>query len=95
MKLNKTLKQEYKMTYDGDAWGSCMRWLFAICDFLEFNRSGTPDHWQYRPSPMGADEEDSSYQFLMDSEIPHEEIVEFGNCLIRLRDILEKKGESY
>jgi len=94
--INETLKNEYKLTNDGDAWGNCMQWLFAICDYLTFETDECiPDEWQFKASPLGADDESYVFQSLKELSLPAREILEFGKVLIRLRDILEHKGLSY
>jgi len=98
--MNTILKNEYKLTNDGDAWGNCMQWLFAICDYLTFETDECiPDEWKFRASPMGANEDCFCYQslrhFAFEQEITDSDVLEFGKVLIRLRDILERKGLSY
>jgi hypothetical protein len=98
--MNTILKNEYKLTNDGDAWGNCMQWLFAICDYLTFETDECiPDEWKFRASPMGANEDCFCYQslrhFAFEQEITDADVLEFGKVLIRLRDILERKGLSY
>ena len=54
--INETLKNR-QTTIDGDHWGNCMQWLFAICDYLTFETDECiPDEWQFNASPMGANE---------------------------------------
>ena len=94
--MNETLKHEFRATNDGDPWGNCMQWLFAICDYLTFETDECiPDAWQFRPAMGGADEESYVFQSLKELSLPDQEILEFGKVLIRLRDILEHKGLSY
>lgn len=96
MKINKVLKDEYKLTNDGDPWGNCMQWLFAVCDYLTFETDEcVPNEWHFRASPCGSDEKSYVFQSLKELSLPDQEILEFGKVLIRLRDILEKKGLSY
>ena len=98
--MNIILKNEYKLTNDGDAWGNCMQWLFAICDYLTFDTDECiPDEWKFRASLMGANEDCFCYQslrhFASEQEITDSDVLKFGKVLIRLRDILERKGLSY
>ena len=96
MKINPILKHEYKLTSDGDAWGNCMQWLFAIGDHLTFNTdTPVPDAWEFRPSPLGPDEDSFVYQFLQEDHVPAGEVLSFGHALIRLRDILQAQGRDY
>ena len=94
--MNIDLKNELKLTNDGDNWGNVMQWLFAISDYLTFETDEcVPDEWQFRPSPFGADEESYVFQSLKDLALPSKEVLEFGKVLFRVREILERKGESY
>ena len=94
--MNIDLKNEFKLTNDGDNWGNVMQWLFAIADYLTFETNEcVPDKWQFKPSPFGADEESYVFQALKEMALPSNEVLQFGKVLIRVRDILESKGESY
>jgi len=69
--MNIDLKNEFKLTNDGDNWGNVMQWLFAIADYLTFEtKECVPDAWQFRPSPLGADEESYVFQALKDLALP-------------------------
>ncbi len=98
--MNNTLKDEFKLTNSGDNWGNVMAWLFAIGDFITFETDECiPDSWQFRPSPLGANEDCYVYQslrhFAYEKYVTTADILHFGKVLIRVRDILESKGESY
>jgi len=77
-----------------------MAWLFAIGDYITFETDKCiPDTWQFKPSMCGANEDCYVFQslrhFAFEKYVTSEEIMQFGNILIRVRDILESKGESY
>lgn len=95
--MNKDLKTEFQLTYDkGDPWGSCMQWLFAVCDYLTFETDEcVPNHWQFKPSPFGADTEDYNYQTLKELDAPSEDVLHFGSLLIRFSELLKRKGLDY
>lgn len=98
--MNTTLKNEFKLTNDGDNWGNVMAWLFAIGDYITFETDDyIPDSWQFRPSPLGANEDCYIFQSLrhlaFEKYVTSADILHFGKVLIRVRDILESKGESY
>ena len=96
MKINPILKKEYKLTSDGDAWGNCMQWLFAIGDHLTFNTNiPVPAEWEFRPSPLGADDDSYVFQFLREDHVAADDVLSFGHSLIRLRDILQSQGRDY
>ena len=88
------LKCEFRFGNDGDSWGACMAWLFAIADALTFHFDETvPSDWGFRPSPMGPDEDQHECQFLICCE--PEAVIEFGDMMWRLRGILKSQGRSY
>ena len=94
--MNVDLKNEFKLTNDGDNWGHVMQQLFAIADYLTYETDEcVPDEWQFKPSPFGADDESHVFQALKEMELPSDDVLQFGKVLIRVRDILESKGESY
>ena len=94
--MNTKLKQLFRETNDGDNWENVMQWLFAIADYLTFEtETCVPDSWQYKPSPLGADKESYVFQALEEMALPGDDVLQFGQVLIRVRDILESKGESY
>lgn len=99
--MNKDLQNEFKLTYDkGDAWGSCMQWLFAVCDYLTFETDEcVPDHWQFKPSLFGANEDCFNYQTLrhlaFEQYITTEDVLHFGSLLVRFSEMLKRKGLDY
>jgi hypothetical protein len=99
--MNKDLKTEWQLNYDkGDAWGSCMQWLFAVCDYLTFQTDeGVPDDWQFRPSPFGANEDCFCYQTLrhlaFEKYIETDDVLHFGSLLVRFSELLKRKGLDY
>lgn len=94
--MNKDLQNEFKATNDGDHWGNCMQWLFAVCDYLTFETDEiVPDHWQFKPSLFGANEDDYNYQTLKELDVPSEDVLHFGSLLIRFSEMLKRKGLDY
>ena len=94
--LNPILKTQFRLTSDGDSWGNAMQWLFAIGDYITFKTdSHVPNAWDFRPSPLGANEDCYVFQFLCDENIPADSVLEFGNALLRVRDILISQGRDY
>jgi hypothetical protein len=90
------LKQVYRDFQSGDVWAECMGWLFAVSDYLTFDDgTGTPDKWQFRPSPLGPDEDSYEYQELQEIKPDTETLERFGNLLNRYSDILRARGMDY
>ena len=88
------IKCEFRLGNDGDTWGTCSAWLFAVADALTFHfDESVPDDWGFRPSPMGADEDSHEYQFLICCDCSA--VIEFGDMLWRLRGILKSQGRDY
>ena len=46
-------------------------------------------------SDVGPDEESFVYQFLQDDHVPADDVLSFGNTLIRVRNILQAQGRDY
>jgi len=95
--MNQALKNEWQLTYDsGDPWGSCMSWLFAVCDYLTFETDEcVPDEWQFKPSLFGADDDDYHFQTLKELNLPSKDIMHFGSLLIRFNALLKRKNLDY
>ena len=99
----KALAFEYSLTGDGDEWGDCMGWLFAVAHVLHHSSTEpVPASWQYRDglgcSGLDSDEsyEESILIELWDSgTIDEYDLIEFGNALDVLSDALRAEGLSY
>jgi hypothetical protein len=89
------LKFEFKMTSDGDNWGNCMVWLFAIADYQTEFADGPPEAWEFRQSPLGANVEDYTYQTLLEIEPDTDVLGAFGDLLWRYREKLLTAGQDY
>ena len=96
MKINEDLKTEFQSSNDGDHWGNCMQWLFAVCDYLTFETDErVPDNWHFKPSPFGANEDDFNYQTLKELDVPSKDVLHFGRLLVRFSELLKRKGLDY
>lgn len=94
----KDLIAEYRLTHCGDNWGNCMEWWFAIADEIYWNRAPhlrVPDNWQFRPSPLGPQNEPESYTTEIVQSATDSALEEFGAMLHRYAAILKKRGEDY
>lgn len=84
------------MTNDGDSWGTCMSWLFSVCDWLYENgeNGDLTDRLEYSPGAMGPACE--GYDFDSLNEIGDQEsIEELGEILARWRSMLRAAGQDY
>lgn len=99
--MKNELKTEWRLTYDsGDPWGSGMSWLFAVCDYLTFETNEcVPDEWQFKPSPLGANEDCFYYQTLrhlaFERYIAIDDVLHFGSLLVRFSSLLKRKNLDY
>lgn len=95
--MNKELREHFQISYDSyDPYGSCMEWLFAVCDYITFDtEESVPLEWHFKPSIFGADKDNYSYQTLKELEIDANDVLYFGNLLIRFRDLIKRKELDY
>jgi len=94
----KDIKSEYKLTSDGDSWGHCLCWLFAIADEIYFNRCdeiSVPDKWQFRPSCIGPSNDPESYETEIVEGTETHDLLQFGQVLHRYADRLKRAGKDY
>jgi hypothetical protein len=71
-----------------------MGFWFRIADHLEWKRcEDCPDHWHFRPSPLGSINERDDDQML--ARFRRRDLIHFGNVLERYTRNLERKGRSY
>lgn len=105
MGVNKLESEGYNLIMDevrlssdpGDPWGSNIAWLFGIADFVyAMDGEIMPG---YRPSPMGVDLEDPSYEMEMLHEIyaqiEDDDLRRAYYILSRRDDILRAMGKNY
>lgn len=92
------IMDEVRITDDpSDPWGSNIAWLFGIADFLyAMNGEILPG---YRPSPMGVDLEDCTYEmemlFNIYASLNDEDLRRAYHILSRRDDILRVLGRNY
>jgi hypothetical protein len=91
------IKAEFKLMFDpGDPWGSTMLWWFAIADSLLFTHDvAPPQHWQFRPSPLGPSNEPEQYETEIVDNTDPDALVRFGNLLTRYAAFLKRAGMNY
>jgi len=90
------MKADFKMSFDDDAWGHTMNWLFHIADELYHNReTPVPEAWRFRPSPLGPINEPDEWETTIVQAATDEELVSFGNLLNRYARALKYAGKDY
>jgi hypothetical protein len=81
---------------DGDPWGWCMAWWFAIAGTLHDRGDSVPAEWQYRTSPLGGvDPDDWHASAIRDLEIGAPALVHAGNVLMRYAARCRRAGLDY
>jgi hypothetical protein len=102
--MNPDIKAEMRMFYDGDPWGWAMGWLFAIARAVNGETGETPEHWQYRPSPLEKWPPLRDEDCFPDSEVwawvdngwfSIQEIEDAGEVLHRYTAMLRRAGADY
>lgn len=80
---------------DGDEWGWCLGWLFAVCDTLLFDRNEeVPAHWEFRPSPMGKSSDDEWRDEVL-GDMSNSQLLYVGEVLHRYSNNLRRMGKDY
>lgn len=73
-----------------------MGWLFALCDYLTFEKGeDVPDSWGFRPALGGANLESYEFGQLLELEPSADLAAEFAERLWRVRGILKAQGRDY
>lgn len=87
------LKDEFRLTGNGDVWGNTMAWWFAVA--LEMNDRGLtiPDEWKFRAGAGRSDADTLEGEACQQAS--EEALEEFGALLNRYADYLKFKGKSY
>lgn len=99
----RALAFEYSLTSDGDEWGDCMAWFFAVAHVLHHSSmEPIPAGWQYRHAPgcsslypLDGYEEEILVSLWDDGTIDEYDLIEFGNALSALDDALKAEGKNY
>ena len=90
------LKAEFRLSNDGDSWGTAMQWRFAIAAVLYDRDEDIPGDWHYRPSPMAGPQADPEcYADQVCSEADSGALLEFGIILDRYDSMLRAAGQDY
>ena len=100
--MNQNLLDAYNGTLDGDEWGNCQAWRFATAHVL-WHRGYCPDEWQYTHGLCFTEDFANSESFeeselcfyLGDGDVTIQDLIEFGEMLNNLRDILVAEGGDY
>lgn len=81
---------------DGDPWGWCMAWWFAIAGTLYDRGEDIPREWQYGPGARQGPEPDSFEETaIRDLEISSPALIRMGNVLTRYASWCKFKELDY
>jgi len=81
---------------DGDPWGWCMGWWFAIAGTLHDRGETVPAAWHYRPSPFGGvDPDDFNASLIAELDTTSPALVHAGNVLSRYAERCRRAGRDY
>lgn len=89
------LRTEFGLSHDGDSWGHVMHWWFSIADELHYREGVTPEHWHFKPSPLGRTNDPDDYVSNVVCEAGADALVTFGNILTRYAQALRRAGKDY
>lgn len=89
----KDLIHEFRLTNDGDSWGTAMAWLWAVS--AELTERGGDVAWNYSTGAGGNVREFDRYEAMVCLEATTEALERFGKMLDRLTTLLDKAGMSY
>ncbi len=100
--VNETLIDLFDSTEDGDEWGDCMGWFFAVAHVL-YHLDEVPVEWDYNHGlcldydPTDSkDYDEAELQYLMAEElVTVQDLVEFGNTLNNVYYTLIEQGKDY
>jgi hypothetical protein len=91
--------REYTASRDGDEWGTCTAWWFAVAHEIYARSLDIPDEWQFRPGAAchapdyGREWERWETEFC--ATIKDHTLVRFGELLHRHSKALKARGLSY
>lgn len=76
-----------------DEWAWCQEWRLAIADYLTFDLDEYVE--DFRPSPMGPDDESYAYQSLRTLQPSYDDLVYAKIILARYAEWLRAAGKDY
>ncbi len=90
------LKSEFRLTSDGDIWGTVMQWWLSIADEMYFYRDfQVPQCWEFKPSPLGPSNDTDDYVANCIAEADDISLIRFGNLIHRYASRAKNTGLSY
>lgn len=100
--VNQTLIDLFDSTDDGDEYGNCMGWWFATSHVL-WHLDEVPDEWDYNhglcpdydPNDSENFDEAELQYLLSDDLVSVQDLIEFGNTLYNVFEILKAQGKDY
>lgn len=93
MKIPRRFKEEFRWHNDGDDWGRCLSFHFALCDYMHDRCMEVPDRWRYKRG-LSSDKNEC-YRVFSRLRYSESTLIHIGDCLSRLAEILSTLGRSY
>lgn len=94
MKTISDFKNEYKIAFSGDFWGSAMDAWFECAGHLNNRGLSIPSEWEYSPG-LGGGMEPDSYFYDIFNDCDDELLINIGNLLFRYCQFLKYKRMDY
>jgi hypothetical protein len=94
MSILKEFKKEFKLVCS-DKWGEAMGTWFDVANVLLSRGIQAPKHWQFKPSPLGADLDQDSYWIPVLESYTSQDLTTIGNFLERYTRLLRHNGLDY
>jgi hypothetical protein len=91
----KQFKQEYKLIFSGDHWGTALDAWFECAGRMNRRGMNIPDEWQYSPGAAGDGTDKESYWYALFARCGNKQLTEIGNFLTRYCQYLKYKGKDY
>lgn len=94
MSREREIRNCFRGSDNGDAWGRCMTWWFALADYMYDHDMVIPDEWEFRHG-LSSDVDSFEYSLLDEEGMTASECRRFGNALSRLARRIKSVGRDY
>lgn len=91
----KVFKQEYKLAFSGDHWGTAMESWFEAVAHMWWRGLPIPSKYEYRPGMSADQREPDSYFHALMEEAPDEVLIEIAEFCFRYCQYLKYKKVDY
>lgn len=102
MKIHPDILHEWSLTGDGDTWADTLEWCHAVADYLwHTDPEMIPESWEFHHGAGCRGRSDYCYNTETLWYLNHrcgvtlDDIVHFGNVMVRYASILRAEGRDY